>query len=121
MSDPNSEILNDGLNLAMEFGNDWLMPVRERLEKKYPDLSAEQLDIYSIECEGAMEAGLSFIYKTLEKLATNKGNITGPELFNLLQDNMKLIFPWINNESASRLMSQGCYYAYKDGLDGSLV
>jgi hypothetical protein len=32
----NDDILNAGLHLAMEWGEDWLTPIQERLGSSYP-------------------------------------------------------------------------------------
>lgn len=40
------EILNAGLDLAMEFGPSWMQPIQGRLASRYPHLSTTELDAY---------------------------------------------------------------------------
>ena len=62
-----SQVLNDGLRLAMEWGEYFLRPIQERLSKLYPELSKEQLDEYETICRAAMEYGISQMYELAEK------------------------------------------------------
>jgi hypothetical protein len=60
------KILNTGLHYAMEFGEKWLEPIRDRLLKKFPELTKEELDHYNKVCQTVMEVGHKFVYRQLE-------------------------------------------------------
>jgi len=108
-SQDRNQFLNDGLHLAMEWGEDWLKPIQERLSKAYPGLSKEQLDEYNTICQAAMKYGHDVTYK----LAEVKGKNASFEEFESI---MISRYPWVNSKNLSRLFSQGMYYSWKDGL-----
>lgn len=114
--DLKAEILNDGLDMSMAFGPDWLKPIQERLGKKYPEITEEKLDEYNQICSKARDDGNDFIYRTLEKMAELKQTITSADLEYQLKTFMTTKYLWISKENLNRLFSQGCYYAWKDGL-----
>ena len=45
-----NQILNYGLDFAMQWGENWMQPIQERLSTKFPDLSSEDLDKYNDIC-----------------------------------------------------------------------
>jgi hypothetical protein len=104
---PEEEILNFGLELAMEWGESWLKPVQERLSKAYPRLNVEELDKYNSFCQTAMNFG----HKTVYEMAEKNGSETNRDEFKviLLQQ-----FSWVSQKNTSHLFSQGMYYAWKD-------
>ena len=109
-------ILNTGLSLAMAFGTDWLKPIQERLSEKYPSLSQKDLDRYDSVCREAMTKGHSFIYKKLESIIKENKKITNEDLHTEVQTFLGRKYAWINSDNMKKLVSQGIYYAYKDGL-----
>jgi len=115
-SPPENEILNSGLDFAMEFGENWLQPIRQRLLSKYDFLTKKQLDEYNLKCTEAMKIGQDLIYKTLIDVSEKHETIKEGQLKAILKSFMLSDYPWIDDENLSRLFSQGCYYAYKDGL-----
>jgi hypothetical protein len=102
----NEEILNAGLNLAMEWGEDWLKPIQQRLARKYPGLTEEELNSYNEICRKAMKLSHSGI----EDLS-NKYGIDVPYEFFVKHIQGKL--PWITEKNLSRAYSQGMYYIRK--------
>jgi hypothetical protein len=114
----NEDILNHGLNLAMEWGKDWLQPIQSRLAKGYPKLTAKELDDYNKVCQEAMKAGHQLVdsllseqwkqnsWKTLEDVDSR---ILKP----LFRKSMNTQYPWVSEENLGRLFSQGMYYALK--------
>jgi len=59
-------IPNTGLNLAMEWGLNWLRPVQERPPSVTPDLTPTQLDCYNETCGAAIEFGHDEVYRLAE-------------------------------------------------------
>jgi hypothetical protein len=112
-----SSILNSGLDMAMEFGEYFRQPIQSRLSKKYPSLTAEQLDQYNSMCTTAMESGFKFVDSILEPLATSNQTISEANLKKHLFHHMKANYPWINKDNLDRLYSQSCYFAFKNGWD----
>lgn len=102
-------ILNDGLALAMEWGDDWLKPIQARLGREHPGLSVEDLDRYDKECRAAMTRG----HHLVGKLAMQEGLQPSPEMFDRFCADARRRDPWISDDNLSHLYSQGCYYAMK--------
>jgi hypothetical protein len=116
-----AEILNHGIRLAMEFGENWLQPIQNRLAKKFTHLNATELDAYNHICRGAMDSAHSHIYNTLAKLDETSEKIASRELKKNFREYMRNNYTWISGSNLTRLFNQGMYYAWKDGLDKSIV
>ena len=102
----NPEILNTGLNLAMEWGKDWLKPIQSRLVIHYPQLSPDELDRYNTLCQEAMKFGHDLIYSLHNQHTTS-------EIQSYFRSQLKEKYPWVSDENLGRLFSQGMYYAMK--------
>jgi hypothetical protein len=96
-------LLNEGLHLAMEWGEDWLKPIQERLTARHPALSNRELDEINAICQDAMRFGHGVVYD----LTSKSGMKTKPEDF---ESEMIARYPWVNSKNLSRLFSQGMYY-----------
>ena len=103
-------MLNEGLDMAMAFGSDWLRPIQERLSKKYPRLSHAELDEYDRVCREAM----NFAHTQLIACWREAGS-KQKQAFEFFCRDVQAPYPWASDANLSRLFSQGCYYAYKDG------
>ncbi len=106
-SGPDNEILNFGLELAMEWGENWLKPIQERLHAKYPGLSSEERDRLDVICREAMK----FAYETVYRMAEASGKATSRTDFASVLGQR---YPWIDRKNAEHLFSKGMYYAWKD-------
>ena len=99
-------ILNTAMMLAMEWGPDLMKPTQDRLRKRFPKLSDQALNDYDATARAAMNFGHAYMYdhpsSSSEQLATA----------------IRVRFPWVSDENLSRVYSQGCYYAWKDGVTG---
>ena len=115
------EILNLGLNYAMEFGSNWLQPIQTRLSKKIPGLTKPEFDRFDQVCRTAMNAGHNFIYEKLSNLYNNQQTIASTQLAMDFKVFMKEKFVWIDDSNLHRLLSQCMYYAWKDGLDKTVT
>ena len=100
------DILNAGLNLAMEFGQNWLQPIQERLAKKYPKLNSTKLDEYNDVCQSAMKLGHDSMFKLSEN---NDVETRVEELAEIVREQ----YPWVTDKNISKLYSQGMYYSMK--------
>lgn len=102
--------LNLGLGLAMEFGDEWLRPIQQRLARQLPDLEQSQLDACDRTCREVMKLGHE---RAVE--CVGDGKRSQEEAFRLFAATISASYPWVSDANLSRLFSQGCYYAYKDG------
>ena len=103
-------ILNRGMELAMEFGKNWLQPIQDRLGRKHRSLSRTDLDECERVCREALNFGVEQV-KVQMRAAAGKEK----EAARLFGEVMTTRYPWIAKKTLSHLFSQGCYYAWKDG------
>jgi hypothetical protein len=102
-------ILSEGLELAMEFGPNWLKPIQGRLEARHPELSADELDEYERICRAALQLGTSEVPACWRQAGDEPG------AFRQWSELVKRQYPWMSDSNLKHLFSQGCYYALKDG------
>jgi hypothetical protein len=110
------KILNQGLEFALEFGANWLQPIQSRLSSKFPELQTDELNKYDSICRKAMKDGHDFIYKKLETAGREKIRMKEEDMTGELKLFLHKKYPWIDSENLKRILSQGYYYAWKDGL-----
>jgi len=101
-------LLNEGLGLAMDWGDDWLAPINARMRERHAHLETAELDALNDECQGAMRLGHETVYAGLQ------GNGTAPTA-EALAAIVLARYPWVNPENLARLLHQGVYYAAKTG------
>ena len=101
-------LLNEGLALAMDWGQDWLAPIQDRLRWRHPCLLAKELDELNATCQQVMQLGHESAYA----LVRSKGQ-------DFQQDDFAAVvlaqYPWVNGENVARLFKQSIYYAWKTG------
>jgi hypothetical protein len=102
------EILNVGLDFAMEFGENWLQPIQGRLGVLFPALSASDLSRYDAQCREAMNFGHRVVADVLRELGEFHGGARP-----LFSERMLSRYRWVSPDNVGRLFSQGCYYAMK--------
>jgi hypothetical protein len=103
-------ILNQGMELAMEFGKNWLQPIQGRLGRRHKDLSCAALDEYERVCREALNYGIEQVKVQMQAAARKE-----KEAARLLGEVMTGRYPWMTKKTLQHLFSQGCYYAWKDG------
>lgn len=107
--DFSKEILNVALNMSMEFGANWLKPIHERLHKKYPEISSEDLEKINLICKEVNKFANDYVYES--------GSVINQEIsfvdFNIFKDDILLKYSWISKNNLNRLYNQSCYYAMK--------
>jgi hypothetical protein len=106
-----SEILNAGVDLAMEFGPSWMQPIQGRLAGLYPHLTPEELDAYEAACRAAM-------FWAQQQVPEHWNAVGGDEAeaFRRFKPHVLTAHPWISGKNLKRLWTQGRYYAWHDGL-----
>jgi hypothetical protein len=105
-----AQTLNVGLDMAMEFGQNWLRPIQERLHARFPKLSETDLDAYNEQCQAAMKFGHLELRECWRAASSQKD-----AAFQLFRQRVLAAHPWVSAANLDHLFSQGCYYAWKDG------
>jgi len=103
------KILNVALDLSMEFGENWLRSIEERLSKFYPELSFEELAQCDKICKEVNRTGNKFVYDN----PVRDGDEVSFVAFSLFEKSMLLRYDWITDKNLKKLYSQSCYYAMK--------
>lgn len=109
----NDQILNVGLMLAMEFGENWLKPIQSRLGSQFPELPPSELDRYDITCRAAMKFGHAQFDDAVRVDST--GGAAAKDAFARL---VRERYSWVDDEAMGRLWSQACYYVWREGWTG---
>ena len=104
-------LLNYALDIAQEWGDDWLKPIQDRLGKSYPSFTIEELENYNTIAQSAMKLGHDLVYSMAEKQGRNKISQGKWEESYLTR------YPWVDKKNLSHLFSTGMYYAMKDGVE----
>ncbi|MEJ6982231.1 hypothetical protein WG906_17330 [Pedobacter sp. P351] len=97
-------------------GQDWLKPIQLRLAAKVDSLSSSDLDEYNNLSQEVLKVGFGFISTTLKDVCDRRETIKETDLKSALINEMSSKFPWLSNDNLKRILSQGLYYAWKDGL-----
>ena len=103
-------VLNKGLDFAMEFGANWLRPIQDRLAAQFPQLSQGELDEYDRVCREAMNFGHTQLVSCWREAHSEQR-----QALEFFRRDVVGRYPWVSEANLSRLFSQGCYYAFKDG------
>jgi len=103
------EMLNTALEMSMEFGENWLKPIHERINKKYPDISSEDLEKLNSLCKKINQFANNYFYEN--------GSVINDEIkfvdFDKFKNDILSKYNWISKDNLSHLYSQSCYYARK--------
>ena len=103
------DILNYGLKLSMEFGENWLKDIDDRLAEAFPDLSEAELRACDRLCRK--------VNKTAHKIVTDNPLKTTQGITFIPSAKFKELilshYAWINQDNLGMLYSQSCYYARK--------
>lgn len=110
VDDSEEGILNAGLTFAMEWGEDWMKPIHQRLSAQFPQLSQEDLERFNTSCREAMNYGHQQMYQLAEQRGAD--NVGRDEFAQII----RAAYPWVNPDNLARLFSQSWYCAWKDGL-----
>ena len=110
------DISNLSVDLALAWGQDWLKPIQSRLAAKVDSLSSSDLDEYNDLSQEVLKVGFGFISTTLEDVCDRRATIKETDLKSALINEMSSKFPWLSNDNLKRILSQGLYYSWKDGL-----
>ena len=107
---PDPAILRVGLEVALEFGENWLQPIQPRLARRYPDLSAAERDECDRVCREAMNYGHAQVPGFWRAASGDER-----AAFARWSTDFLARYPWASAENLKHTFSQGRYYAWKDG------
>ena len=93
ISPVDTTIQNKALDLAMEWGVDWLKPTQPRLKVLFPSLSEAELNEYDITAQAVMRFGFGFVY-----------DHPNCELVQCAAA-VRARFPWVSDENMTRMHS----------------
>src|SRR3954463_12087141 len=102
------ELLNEGLGLAMDWGENWLAPINVRLGERHPYLSPAELEQVNAVCQGALRLGLETVHAQLHAGARSPS-------FEEFAPILLAHYLWVDQQTLPRLFQQGIYYAAKMG------
>ena len=102
-------LLNYALDLAQEWGNEWLKPTQERLRQSYPQMSQSELDRLDSMARAAMNYGHELVHSMAAKEGANVNQSAWCEC-------VLSRYPWVDERNLKHLYSTGMYYAWKDGV-----
>lgn len=102
---PSNNILNSGLNFSMEFGENWLLDINDRLLNKYPELAESELDAYNILWKKVNGIAHDYVYKNFAKFKNEM------MAFSEFKKFIKVKYEWIDENNLRRLHNQSRYYA----------
>ncbi len=101
-------LLNEGLALAMDWGDHWLAPIDARLRERHRHLRPDQLAELNAACQAVLRLG----HETAHRHMRGSAEPPSVESFSSL---VRTNYPWVNQENLARLFSQSLYYAAKTG------
>ena len=111
-----NDALNLSVDLALAWGTDWLQPIQSRLAAKNSALSTAELDEYNELSQGVLKTGFKLITDILEGVYDKRETIKEKDLRAAFIADMRGRFPWMNEVNLKKILSQGLYYAWKNGL-----
>ena len=98
------DILNKALSLSLEWGNEWLQPIQNRLMHLAPRLSGNDIEKISEYIIGVRD----IIFKIYEEHYNPESQTFDSDVVKKVAEK----YPWINKNNLSSLDSQAKYYAW---------
>lgn len=99
------DLLNFALDLSLEWGENWLQPINERVRDAYPELSETQAQTLEDWCVEAR----NFAYAEVEKWYPMEVEDKADKAM----ETTRRKYPQIDEHNLSRLYNQGMYYAWR--------
>lgn len=99
-----AEVLNVALDMSLEWGENWLKDINERILEAYPKLTAEEADNLNRWCVEVRD----FAYRLIEC----EYNPPKEKLTEMAIKQVRRKYPQINEENLAHLYNQGMYYAW---------
>jgi hypothetical protein len=109
-------VLNAGYSMTQEFGKNWLQPIDQRLQAKFPMLTQDEAHRINETCVQLRNGANSYIYERLTQLTDNNQQISEKELILDLSDWILKCEPWVSKTNIKQTFNQSMYYAWRDGI-----
>ena len=109
------DVLNIGLDFSMEFGENWLQPIHDRLLRRVPILTSEELEQYDSQCRSTRDEAIKDLHSILDDIDP-KSPRAKSDVYSEYSTSQKKKHTWINERNLNHLFAQGMYYAWKDGV-----
>lgn len=98
-----NKVFNTAVALSLEWGENWLQPINERLLKIYPFLTRDETEELNEKCKQLQHYALELCAKELEgKLTKDK-----------IEIEIKIQYPNLNQKNIRQVIRQGMYYVRK--------
>ena len=94
-------VLNEALDLALEWGEYFMKPTQPRLAKLHAGLSGAQLNAYDAAARVVMRTAFAMLYDSPDADRQT------------LERAVHVDHPWVNAHNMARLHTQGVYFAHK--------
>lgn len=96
------DILNAALGMSLEWGENWLKPINQRIQEAYPELTAEAANNLNNWCLEVQKYAFALVEKDypLERMERTA------------MAQVRHQYPMLNHDNLSRLYNQGMYYAW---------
>lgn len=102
------EILNCGLDSALQSGDDSAAAIQKVLARRYPDLIREELDVYSRICKSAVKFG----HDLVNSVPAQDRSAQMP----IWQVATLAEFPWLSDACLELLLTRDVYHSENDTL-----
>jgi len=94
-------VLNEALDLALEWGEYFSKPTQPRLAKLHGELGEARLNAYDAAARVVMSLAFAMLYENPDADRQALERLVHAE------------HPWVNGSNIARLHSQGVYFAHK--------
>ncbi len=98
------ELLNHALDMSLEWGENWLQPINDRIRAAHPELTADEAQTLDNWCIEARE----FAYAEVEKWYAREVEDKAQRAMETTRQK----YPQIDEHNLSHLYNQGMYYAW---------
>lgn len=96
------EILNEALELSLEWGEHFLEPINERIRARHPELTGQQAEALNRWCQEVRHFAFDLVEQEyFDKIPHGTARAKTRERY-----------PEINDELLGRLQNQGTYFAW---------
>ena len=103
------DVLNVGLALSLEFGENWLVAIDDRLTARYSGLTKLEVRECDTICKQVSRMAHNFVRENPIKNSTKVEFVD----FIVFRKFMIETYDWIHDANLNKLYSQSCYYALK--------
>ncbi len=97
-------MLNVALKMSLEWGENWLRPIQQRMKKLYPQLTVEETNSLNQWCVEVRKYAFALVEEEYPLALANQEGTA--------MERVEQMYPQIDSENLSQLYNQGMYYAW---------